>query len=179
MGYEIDSVLVTREQISDRIKVLGRQISDRYRGKPLVMVGILKGAVMFLSDLARELDRDLNVSFDFMSVSSYGNATESSGVVRILKDLDSDVRGKCVLIVEDIVDSGLTVSYLLQVLRQRSPESLSVCALLDKPERRKVEVPIDFRGFIIPDRFVVGYGIDAGGKWRHLPEICSVKVLDD
>lgn len=178
MNYEIDSVLVTKDQISERVRHLGAQISERYRGKSLVMVGILKGAVMFLSDLARELDRDLNVSFDFMCLSSYGNATESSGVVKIIKDLDSDVRGKHILIVEDIVDSGLTISYLLRLLRQRSPESLTVCALLDKPDRRKVEVPIDFVGFVIPDRFVVGYGIDAAEKWRHLPEICSVRVVE-
>ncbi|ACZ19080.1 hypoxanthine phosphoribosyltransferase [Thermanaerovibrio acidaminovorans] len=179
MRYEIDSILVREDQIRDRVSVIGRDISELYRGKSLVMVGILKGAVMFLSDLARAVDKDVDVSFDFMSVSSYGKSTESSGVVRIVKDLDSDIRGKDVLIVEDIVDSGLTLSYLLQVLNHREPASLSVCALLDKPERRKVQVPINFRGFVIPDAFVVGYGLDAGGRWRHLPSIWSVRPVQD
>ena len=174
MPLEISSVLISQEQIREKVLQLGAEINERYRGQELVVVGILKGAVFFLSDLARALEPELDVSFDFMSVSSYGSATESSGVVRILKDLDSDVRGKHVLIVEDIVDSGLTLAYLLQLLRQRKPASLGICALLDKPERRRVEVPIDFRGFVIPDAYVVGYGLDAAGKWRHLPEIHTV-----
>ena len=178
MALEIASVLISQEQIRDKVLELGAAISDHYRGRELVMVGILKGAVFFLTDLARALDPDLNVSFDFMSVSSYGNATESSGVVRILKDLDADVKDKHLLLVEDIVDSGLTLSYLLRILNQRKPASVGVCALLDKPERRRAEVPIDFRGFVIPDAYVVGYGLDAAGRWRHLPQIHMVQEQD-
>lgn len=178
MALEIASVLISQEQIRDKVLELGAAISDHYRGRELVMVGILKGAVFFLTDLARALDPDLNVSFDFMSVSSYGNATESSGVVRILKDLDADVKDKHLLLVEDIVDSGLTLSYLLRILSQRKPASVGVCALLDKPERRRAEVPIDFRGFVIPDAYVVGYGLDAAGRWRHLPQIHTVQEQD-
>ena len=153
---------------------LGEQISRDYEGRDLFLVGVLKGAVFFLSDLMRALDVPSEV--DFMAVASYGSSTDSSGVVRILKDLDASIEGREVLIVEDIVDSGLTLSYLLRTLRAREPKSLEVCALLTKPERRKVELPIRYVGFEIPNRFVVGYGLDHAERYRNLP---YVAVLDE
>ena len=150
-------------------EALGEQISADYAGRSLLLVGVLKGAFFFLSDLMRQLDVPCEV--DFMAVASYGSSTDSSGVVRILKDLDASIEGRDVLIVEDIVDSGLTLSYLLRTLKAREPASLEVCALLTKPERRKVDLPIRYVGFEIPNRFVIGYGLDHAERFRNLPYV--------
>jgi hypoxanthine phosphoribosyltransferase len=165
----IGEVLVTEAELSARIVELGRQISADYAGRDLLLVGVLKGAVFFLSDLMRALDAPCEV--DFMAVASYGSSTDSSGVVRILKDLDASIEGRHVLIVEDIVDSGLTLSYLLRTMRARDPASLEVCALLTKPERRKSNVDIRYVGFEIPNRFVIGYGLDHDERYRQLPYV--------
>jgi hypoxanthine phosphoribosyltransferase len=172
-GDDIASVLITEQQIQDKVKELAKQVSEDYpeRGDraDLVLVGVLKGAVMFMTDLARALD--VPVQMEFMAVSSYGSATSSSGVVRILKDLDRDIAGRNVLIVEDIIDSGLTLSWLLRNLASRNPASLEVCTLLRKPEAVKVEVPVKYVGFEIPNEFVVGYGLDYAERYRDLPYI--------
>lgn len=163
------SNLFSAQQIRERVAQLGREISRDYRDRELLLIGILKGAVVFMADLARELT--IPAAFDFMAVSSYGAATESSGVVRILKDLDLSLENRHVLIVEDIVDTGLTLHYLYEHLQARGPASLKICVLLDKPERRKIEVPVHYRGFQIPDHFVVGYGLDYDETYRNLPYI--------
>ena len=152
---------------------LGAEISRDYEGRDLVMIGVLKGAVLFLADLMRELEVPCEV--DFMAVSSYGSATDSSGVVRILKDLDASIDGRDVLLVEDIVDSGLTLHYLLKNLRARDPRSLEVCALLTKPERRRVDLPIRYVGFEIPNRFAIGYGLDHGQRYRNLRYVAALQ----
>jgi hypoxanthine phosphoribosyltransferase len=170
----IGEILVQQDELAHRVKALGEQISAEYEGRSLLLVGVLKGAFFFLSDLMRELDVPCEV--DFMAVASYGSSTDSSGVVRILKDLDASIEGRDVLIVEDIVDSGLTLSYLMRTLKAREPASLEVCALLTKPERRKVDLPIRYVGFEIPNRFVIGYGLDHAEKYRQLP---YVAVLDE
>jgi hypoxanthine phosphoribosyltransferase len=170
----IGDVLVQGDQLAARVRELGQQISADYVGRDLFLIGVLKGAVFFLADLMRSIDVPCEV--DFMAVASYGSSTDSSGVVRILKDLDATIEGREVLIVEDIVDSGLTLSYLLRTLRARNPDSLEVCALLTKPERRKVDLPIRYVGFEIPNNFVVGYGLDHGERFRNLP---YVAVLED
>ena len=170
----IGEILVQQDDLAHRVKALGEQITAEYEGRSLLLVGVLKGAFFFLSDLMRELDVPCEV--DFMAVASYGSSTDSSGVVRILKDLDASIEGRDVLIVEDIVDSGLTLSYLLRTLKAREPASLEVCALLTKPERRKVDLPIRYVGFEIPNRFVIGYGLDHGERFRQLP---YVAVLND
>jgi hypoxanthine phosphoribosyltransferase len=168
----VGKILVQQDELAHRVRELGREISDDYRGSELFLVGVLKGAVFFLSDLMRHLDVPCQV--DFMAVASYGSATDSSGVVRILKDLDAPIEGRQVLIVEDIVDSGLTLSYLLRTLRARNPASVDVCALLTKPERRKVELPIRYVGFEIPNRFAIGYGLDHGERYRNLPYVAAL-----
>jgi hypoxanthine phosphoribosyltransferase len=170
----VGEVLVEREALAKRVVELAEEVSRDYEGRDLLLVGVLKGAVFFLSDLMRHLDRECEV--DFMAVSSYGSSTDSSGVVRILKDLDASIEGRDVLIVEDIVDSGLTLSYLMRTLRARDPATLEVCALLTKPERRKVDLPIRYVGFEIPNRFVIGYGLDHAERFRNLP---YVAVLND
>jgi hypoxanthine phosphoribosyltransferase len=171
---DIERVLITGEQIKKKIKQLGKKISNDYKDSDnLLLVGVLKGAVLFMSDLIRYIDIPLQI--DFMAVSSYGSSTESSGVVRILKDLDETVEGKDVLVVEDIIDSGLTLDYMCNILSSRKPASLKICALLDKPSRRKVDLEVDYLGFEIPDYFVVGYGLDYAGKYRNLPYICILK----
>ena len=170
----IGEILVEADDLRERVKELGEQISADYADRDLLLVGVLKGAVFFLSDLMRHLEVPCEV--DFMAVASYGSSTDSSGVVRILKDLDIPIEGREVLIVEDIVDSGLTLSYLLRTLRARNPKSLEVCALLTKPERRKVDLPIRYVGFEIPNRFAIGYGLDHAEKFRNLP---YVAVLAD
>jgi len=169
----VGETLVSSEELHERIGVLAAEIDRDYEGRDLVLVGVLKGAVMFMADLMRQLSSPVEV--DFMAVSSYGSATESSGVVRILKDLDTSIEGRDVLIVEDIIDSGLTLHYLLRNLRARDPRSLEVCALLTKPERRRVEDPIRYVGFEIPDRFAIGYGLDYAQRYRNLD---YVAVLD-
>ena len=163
-----------KEEIAKKVEELAKQIEKDYEGEQLLVVGILKGASVFVSDLIRKINLDVNI--DFMSVSSYGNGTESSGTVRILKDLDVDIAGKNVLIVEDIIDSGLTLSNLVKELEIRNPKSLKLCTLLDKPERRTSNIPVDYVGFVIEDKFIVGYGIDWAEKYRNLPYIGSVTV---
>ena len=169
----IGEILVQQDDLAHRVRAIGAEISDAYRGRSLLLIGVLKGAMFFLSDLMRELDVECEV--DFMAVASYGSSTDSSGVVRILKDLDAPIENRDVLIVEDIVDSGLTLSYLLRTLRARDPASLEVCALLIKPERRKVDLPIHYVGFEIPDRFVVGYGLDHAERFRNLPYVAALR----
>lgn len=161
--------LLSEEQIRARVAEMGRQISQDYHGQPVLVIGILKGAFVFCADLMRSMTVETQV--DFMAVSSYGNATESSGVIRIVKDLDTPVEGRHVLLVEDIVDSGLTLKYLKEYLGHQNPASLKVAVLLDKPSRRKTEVAVDYTGFAIPDEFIVGYGIDYAEQYRHLPYI--------
>ena len=172
MSYRLGEVIISRETIAERVKALADEIArDAERDKPLVIVGILTGAAFFLTDLVRELPEDLDVRVDFMSVASYGDSTKTSGVVRIFHDLKTNIEGKNVIVVEDIIDSGLTLSQLLGLLQGRNPSSLKVCVLLDKKERRKTEVNVDYCGFSIPDKFVVGYGLDCAGMWRHLKDI--------
>jgi hypoxanthine phosphoribosyltransferase len=170
---EVGEVLVGEEDLSRRVRELGEAISRDYAGRPLLLVGVLKGAVFFLSDLMRFID--IPVEVDFMAVASYGSATDSSGVVRILKDLDIAIEGRDVLIVEDIVDSGLTLQYLLRNLGSRNPATLEVCALLTKPDRRKVDLPTRYVGFEIPDRFVIGYGLDYAERYRNLPFVAVLE----
>jgi hypoxanthine phosphoribosyltransferase len=162
----IGETLVSAEDLQRRVKELGAEIDRDYQGRQLVMIGVLKGATLFLADLMRELTVPCEI--DFMAVSSYGSSTDSSGVVRILKDLDAPIEGRHVLLVEDIVDSGLTLHYLLKNLRARNPASLEVCALLTKPERRRIELPIRYVGFEIPNRFAIGYGLDHAQRYRNL-----------
>jgi hypoxanthine phosphoribosyltransferase len=165
--------LVSQEDLERRVRELGEEISRDYDGKDLFLVGVLKGAVFFLSDLMRAIEVPCEV--DFMAVASYGSSTDSSGVVRILKDLDATIEGKDVLIVEDIIDSGLTLSYLLRTLKAREPRSLEVCALLTKPERREVDLPIRYTGFEIPNKFVIGYGLDHAERFRNLPYVAVLQ----
>ena len=168
-------VLLSEDEVNKRISEVAAQISRDYQGKEIHLICILKGGVFFTCELAKRLE--LPVTLDFMSVSSYGNDTKSSGVVRIVKDLDEPLAGKDVLIVEDIIDSGRTLSYLIEVLKQRGPESIRLCTLLDKPERRvKKQVTVDYTCFTIPDEFVVGYGLDYAQKYRNLPYIGVVEV---
>jgi len=167
----IGEVLVSADELQRRVSELGAEISRDYAGRSLLLVGVLKGAVFFLSDLMRFIE--IPVEVDFMAVASYGSATDSSGVVRILKDLDVAIEDRDVLIVEDIVDSGLTLQYLIRNLGSRNPRTLEVCALLTKPERRKVDLPNRYVGFEIPDRFVVGYGLDYAERHRNLPYVAA------
>ena len=169
----IGDVLVSSEDLHRRIAELGARIDADYAERDLVLVGVLKGAVMFMADLMRALTVPCEI--DFMAVSSYGSATDSSGVVRILKDLDTNIAGRDVLIVEDIIDSGLTLHYLLRNLRARNPRSLEVCALLTKPERRRVDLPIKYVGFEIPNRFAIGYGLDHDQRFRNLDYVAALK----
>lgn len=166
-------VLLTEEEVDRRIQEIGEQISKDYAGKQVHLVCVLKGGSFFMCELAKRIT--VPVSLDFMSVSSYGSDTKSSGVVKIVKDLDESIKGKDVLIVEDIVDSGRTLSYLMEMMRDREPNSLRLCTLLDKPERRVVDVKVDYTGFEIPDEFVVGYGLDYDQRYRNLPYIGIVE----
>src|SRR2546423_15629117 len=169
----IGEILVPADALSNRVRELATEISRDYAGRDLVLVGVLKGAVFFLSDLMRHLE--IPVEVDFMAVASYGSQTDSSGVVRILKDLDMPIEGRDVLIVEDIVDSGLTLQYLMRNLGARNPHSLEVCALLTKPERRKVEIVPRYVGFAIPDRFAIGYGFDFSERYRNMPYVAALQ----
>ena len=169
-------VLVTKEDVEKRISEMADEINRAYAGKSLHLVCVLKGGAFFMCELAKHLN--MPVSLDFMSFSSYGSATKSSGVVKIVKDLDEPIKDKDVLVVEDIVDSGRTLSYLMEMLRDRGPKSLHLCTLLDKPERRVVEVNVDYTGFQIPDKFVVGYGLDYDQHYRNLPYIGVVEFDD-
>jgi hypoxanthine phosphoribosyltransferase len=170
LSADVAEILLSEEQIDAKVRELGRQISDDYDGRPLVLVSVLKGSLPFMADLMRHITIPLRI--DLMEVSSYGGVTtESSGLVRIIKDLSASIDGQDVLLVEDIIDTGLTLNYLLRYLRGKNPRSLKICALLDKPARRLVEIPIDYRGFEIPDQFVVGYGLDYGEFYRNLRDV--------
>ena len=169
MGADLEEVLITSEQLQHRIGELAAQIDADYAGRELLLVGVLKGAAMVMSDLARAMH--LPVLMDWMAVSSYGSGTKSSGVVRIMKDLDADISGRDVLVVEDIVDSGLTLSWLVQNLRSRGPASVAVCALLRKPTAMRMPVEVSYMGFDIEDKFVIGYGLDYAERYRNLPFI--------
>ncbi len=169
----VGEVLIDEESLQRRIGELGEEISNDYAGRDLLLVGVLKGSVFFLSDLMRQLTVPCEI--DFMAISSYGASTDSSGVVRILKDLDINIEGRHVLVVEDVIDSGLTLSYLIRNLEARGPATLEICALLTKPARREIDVPVRYIGFEIPNRFVIGYGLDFAERYRNLP---YVGVLD-
>ena len=173
MMPDVKEVLISSEEIQDRIRVIGARITEEYSGERLLLIGVLRGAVVVMADLMRNVD--LPCEIDFMDISSYGSGTSSSGVVRILKDLEEDITGRHVLIVEDIVDTGLTLSYLQRSLLARGPASLEICALLTKPSRRRVEIEVRYLGFEVPDEFVVGYGLDYDGAYRNLPDICVLK----
>lgn len=167
-------VLISEQDVNERILEISKKINEDYQGKEIHMICVLKGGVFFMCELAKRIT--VPVSFDFMSVSSYGDDTKSSGVVRIVKDLDQPLEGKDVIVVEDIIDSGRTLSYLLEILKQRKPESLRLCTLLDKPDRRERDVKVDYTCFEIPDEFVVGYGLDYAQKYRNLPYIGVVEL---
>jgi hypoxanthine phosphoribosyltransferase len=175
VSESIGEILVQPDELQHRVRELGAEISRDYSGShDLLLIGVLKGAVFFLADLMRHIAIPCEV--DFMAVSSYGSSTDSSGVVRILKDLDAPLEGRDVLIVEDIVDSGLTLQYLMRTLQTRGPSSLEVCALLTKPERRKAEIPARYVGFEIPDRFAIGYGLDYAERYRNLPYVATLSL---
>ncbi len=169
----IAEILVQADDLTHRVRQLGAEITRDYEGRDLLLVGVLKGAIFFLSDLMRHVE--VPCELDFMAIASYGSSTQSSGVVRILKDLDAAIEGRDVLIVEDIVDSGLTLSYLLRALRARDPASLEVCALLTKPDRREVDLPIRYIGFEIPNKFAIGYGLDHAERFRNLPYVAALR----
>ena len=173
MEADIKEVLISEEELKAKVKELGAQITKDYKGKDLLVLGILKGSVMFMSDLLREIKTPCYM--DFMAVSSYGNSSESSGIVKIIKDLDFEVKGKHVLIVEDIIDSGVTLKYLMKYLAARNPESLEIASLLNKPERRKEDVHAKYLGYDVPDEFLVGYGLDYSERYRNLPHIGILK----
>lgn len=173
MKENIEKILITEEQLQKRISELAKQINEDYKGKSIVMVGILRGAVLFYGDLAKKIE--VPVSMDFMAVSSYGRGTRSSGVVRIIHDLEENIEGKDVLIIEDIIDSGLTLYYLVENLKSRKPNSIKLCCLLDKPSQRVKPIKPDYVGFEVPDVFVVGYGLDYDEMYRNLPFIGVLK----
>lgn len=173
MNNDIKSVLFSEEMIKEMVSGLGKQISEDYKDKNLLLVSVLKGSVIFMSDLMRSIT--IPCEIDFMSVSSYGNKTKSSGTVRILKDLDRDIAGYDVLLVEDILDSGKTLNYLIDMLYARNPASIRICTLFDKPERREVDIYADYKGDSVPDEFIVGYGLDFAEKYRNLPYVGVLK----
>ena len=170
---DVKEVLISSSEIQGKLREMGETITQDYRGERPLLIGVLRGAVIVLGDLMRYID--LPCEIDFMDISSYGTGTSSSGVVRILKDLEEDITGRHVLVVEDIIDTGLTLSYLLRSLQARKPASLEICALLTKPSRRRVELDVKYLGFEVPDEFVVGYGLDFAGAYRNLPDICVLK----
>jgi hypoxanthine phosphoribosyltransferase len=173
MMPDVKEVLITSDQIEAKVREIGARITEDYKGEKPLLVGVLRGAVVIMSDLMRNID--LQCELDFMDISSYGSGSSSSGVVRILKDLEEDITDRHVLIVEDIIDTGLTLSYLMRSLHARKPASLEVCALLSKPSRRRAELDVRYLGFEVPDEFVVGYGLDYAGAYRNLPDICVLK----
>jgi len=168
------TVLISRGRIARRVRELGRQITRDFHGEPLLLVGVLKGACIFLADLSREIG--LDATFDFLAAASYGNSADTSGQVRLLKDLDTSVEGRNVILVEDILDTGVTLNYLARLLRERNPKTLRVAALLDKADRRVLPFEADYLGFRIPNRFVVGYGLDYAEKYRNLRDVCVVHL---
>jgi hypoxanthine phosphoribosyltransferase len=171
LDYKIGKVLISEKQIHDKIEELAAQIRSEYAGKQLICVCVLKGAVVFLTDLIRAIGPEVNVQIDFLAISSYGASTKSSGVVQIQKDLSSDIHGKNVLIVEDILDTGLSLTYIKKLMLERKPASLKICVLLDKPSRRKLDITADYTGFSIPDEFVIGFGLDYSSCFRQLSAI--------
>lgn len=173
MHKDIKEILLTEDQIRNKVKELGQVITKDYEGKDIVLIGVLKGSIMFMADLMKAIETP--VSIDFMAVSSYGNSAETSGVVRILKDLDNDIEGKNVIIVEDIIDSGITLQYLVEYLKRRGPKSVEIACLLHKPERTKVDVKAKYLGFTVPDEFLVGYGLDYAEKYRNFPYVGILK----
>ena len=173
MMPDVKEVLITSQEIDEKVREIGARITEDYRGEKPLLIGILRGAVVVMSDLMRNID--LQCELDFMDISSYGTGTSSSGVVRILKDLEEDITDRHVLIVEDIIDTGLTLSYLMRSLQARKPASLEICALLSKPSRRRADLDVRYLGFEVPDEFVVGYGLDYAGAYRNLPDICVLK----
>jgi hypoxanthine phosphoribosyltransferase len=173
MMPDVKEVLISSKEIEDKVREIGARITEDYRGEKPLLIGILRGAVVVMSDLMRNID--LQCELDFMDISSYGTGTSSSGVVRILKDLEEDITERHVLIVEDIIDTGLTLSYLMRSLQARKPASLEICALLSKPSRRRADLDVRYLGFEVPDEFVVGYGLDYAGAYRNLPDICVLK----
>ncbi len=173
MEQDIEEILLDKETIDMRVQELGAQLTQDYAGKEVVMIGILKGAIVFYADLARAMD--IYMKMDFMGISSYGDAQKTSGIVRITKDIDSSITGKHVIIAEDIMDSGLTLSHLIRLLHERKPKSIRVCCLLDKPSRRECNLTPDYCGFTIPNKFVVGYGLDYQGQYRNLPYVGVLK----
>lgn len=173
MNFDEVTILYTAQEIQEKVQEIGRAISSDYEGESLLVVGILKGAFIFMADLVRQIK--LPLQLDFIDVSSYGNSTVSSGEVRIMKDLEYSIKGKNVLIVEDIVDSGLTLYYITEIFKKRSPQSVRIACLLDKPSRRKSPISPDYVGFTIPDEFVVGYGLDYDEKYREYPDVCILK----
>lgn len=173
MYKDIKEILVTRQQIADKTKEIADQITKDFNGEPILMVCILRGATLFFADLVRLIQTEVN--FDFMAVSSYGAGLSSSGEVKIVKDISNRIEGQNVILVEDIIDSGHTLSYLKKVLLARNPKSLKICSLLDKPSRREVEIEVDYIGFEVPNEFVVGYGLDYNERYRNLPEVCVLK----
>jgi hypoxanthine phosphoribosyltransferase len=166
--------LLPKEKIRQRVCEIASEIESEYRGQEVVVTGVLKGAVIFMSDLVRSIGSSVETRIDFIAVSSYGNSSTSSGIVKIVKDMDTYAEGKNVILVEDIMDTGLTLSYLRDMFAARNPKSFKTCVLLEKPERKKIDTVLDYRGFTIPDEFVVGYGLDYAGKWRNLPDIWRV-----
>ncbi|MCF0121354.1 MAG: hypoxanthine phosphoribosyltransferase [Oscillospiraceae bacterium] len=173
MNKDVERILFTEAEIKQRVKELGAQITNDYEGKELVVIGILKGAFVFMSDLVRAIDLDCRI--DFMSVSSYGDGTMTTGQVNIMRDIGCDIAGKHVIIVEDILDTGVTLSYLKSYLANRWPASIKICTMLDKPSRRRADITPDYCGYTVPDAFIVGYGLDYAERYRNIPEICVLK----
>lgn len=173
MKNDIKNVILSQEELSDIVKTLGKKITDDYNGKDLMLVSILKGSILFMADLMRAIDMPCTI--DFMAVSSYGSGTKTSGVVKIIKDLDSTIEGKDILIVEDILDSGRTLSYIKEILLARNPKSIKICTLFDKPERREADIYADYVGSNVPNEFIVGYGLDYDEHYRNLPYIGALK----
>ncbi|PGM49106.1 hypoxanthine phosphoribosyltransferase [Bacillus sp. AFS053548] len=173
MAYRIKDTLISETDLKNRVKALAKQIEHDFNNEPLILVVVLKGSFVFAADLVREMKSNINV--DFISVSSYSNQTESTGKVRLLKDLDENITDKNVVVIEDIIDSGLTLHFLRDHLQMHKPKSIKICTLLDKPERRKIDLPVDYVGFVIPDEFIVGYGIDYAQQYRNLPYIATVE----
>jgi hypoxanthine phosphoribosyltransferase len=173
MSYRIKDTLISEAEIKQRVKQIAEEIEKDFKNESLVLIIVLKGSFVFAADLIREIKSDVNV--DFISVSSYSNQTESTGKVKLLKDLDANITNKNVVVVEDIIDSGLTLHFLRDHLQMHKPREIKICTLLDKPERRKIELPVDYVGFVIPDEFIVGYGIDYAEKYRNLPYIATVE----
>ena len=173
MGYRIKEVMISEMEIKQRVKKIAEEIESDFNHEPIVLIVVLKGSFIFAADLIREMKGDVKV--DFISVSSYGNDTETTGKVRLLKDLDANITNQNVVVVEDIIDSGLTLNFLRGHLQTHMPKQIKICTLLDKPERRRVELPVDYVGFVIPDEFIVGYGIDYAQKYRNLPYIATVE----